>query len=79
MNRKSTTGTLKLLVDADALLSAINRLTGCGALLLRNAAGSPELTAVCYLLEAITDDLYEEVRASVDAEEEARKRSRQRT
>lgn len=75
MSCNHTSGTLKILVDADGLLGALTRLTGCAALLAQNVAGSSELTAIAYLLNAITDDLYKEVKACVDVEVEARKHS----
>lgn len=78
MSCNHTSGTLKILVGANVLLDTLTRLTGCTALLAQNVAGSSELTAIAYLLNAITDDLYKEVKTCVDVEAELRKRNRRR-
>ena len=92
MNRKSTHGTLKILVNADAMLKILSRLNNCWALLAQSTQNArcmlagdvpgmyvSEMSAVADLLNAITGDFYEEIKASVDTEYEARKRNRQRT
>ena len=89
MNRESTSGTLKLLVDYDVLANTITRLARCGVLLTQivncaRAEGIPKshissLIGVSGLLETITDDFFEAIKACVDAEEAERKRRRQQT
>ena len=87
MNGKSTSGKLKLLIDYGVLMNTTTRLNRCGALLLQAiecamSEGIPEshiscLVGVSGLLETITSDFFEEIKACVGAEE-ARKRNRQR-
>ena len=72
-------GGLKLLVSADVLMDTLTNLTGCVELLECSILGterSLKISAVCYMLNAITENLQSEIRASLDAEEAAQKGAR---
>lgn len=74
-------GKLKLLVSADVLMDTLTNLTGCVELLECSTFGterSLKISAVCYMLNAITENFQKEIRASLDAEEEMQKRNRKR-
>ena len=89
MNRKSTPGAIYLLADANVLTNTVTRLRNCHSLLswyarqmLFDEGPTPYasgLIGVGDLLGAIIRDFQSEIAACLDAEEDTRKRNRQRT
>ena len=88
MNRKSTPGGIKILVDARLLTDTIDHLNDCAGQLIRLIeCAVPErasslytycLAGACKQLEGATEDLFNGVSEGIGLEEKARKR-RQRT
>lgn len=88
MKRKFTSDNVKILMDADILLSTVHSLNRCQELFIQSieraiSDGIPRrnvasLIGVCELLGFITNDFFDNYKACFDMEVELMKRNRQK-